>query len=352
MTDIINKITRDNMCNPSSGILNNLNKFCEKKINEECCQKFYQNIFENKNDGIFTCPYGFSCVKKNGKIYNCLLVKEYFNLRKMKAKKDKSQKVFNEEELMNLINYNEKIYDLDKENDYQRDRTNDFLHDLTKANGFISDKIDKINNKQSLDKNIRSNIESIYHLSDFINKRIELYRIISNPELIKTGSFRKRDAYKLWDIYRHIFNEIANRNNLKINMIKYYLNDNVDQTTETLFEAKDSVTILPFLLIDNAVKYSKANSDITIYFYQKQNYLNKIIIKSIPSYTIEEDEELLFKRGYRAKNNSSKSSGSGIGLSIVKEICNQNEINVKVKVKEIENVQSFFVILDFNRKLS
>lgn len=345
MKNLINKIDLEG--NVSDGIFNNINSFCSKKINESKCQKFYKNTFKDL-DGMYTCPYGFNCIKKNENIYNCLLIKDNFNLGKIKDKKEKLQKVFTIDEISQIIDINEQNILEENEREFQRKNIDDFLHDVTKANRLIETKISSINNKNLNNKEV-SKIQSVDHLSDFITKRIDLYRYANNPELIKFGSFRKRDAYKLWDIYRYIFNEIAEQNNLTIKMIKYDMNGNISNSGCSNFYAKDSVTILPFLLIDNAVKYSKEKSSIDISFYQENDNLKRMTVTSVPAYFVEDNVEQLFERGYRSNFKGSKSTGNGLGLSIVKLICEHNNISVKITIQpQADNNQLFNVEMYFN----
>ena len=334
-----------NCSNKDEFITNTLNKFCEIKINSDRCKKFYNNIIE-KEDNIYTCPYGFNCIKANGKIYNCLLIKGEYSLPKIKRKKDDKQKCFEVEEIYKYIevdNENEQNI-INYENSF--DNMSDFLHDITKVNKLIegcSKNISTVN----LSKKDKAKRESIIHLSDFITKRIDLYRYVSNPEIIKIGRKRERDAYKLWDIYRYIFAEIGYSKNISIEMKKYNLDGVEINSASTLFMASDSITALPFLLIDNAIKYSKDNSIVKIEFYQDNNMLKKIDVCSTSSYKIDENPKKFLERGYRAVNNTSKSSGSGLGLSIVKQICEFNDISISIDITyNAQNEQCFKVNLE------
>lgn len=327
----------------TEGIFNKLNDFCEKKIESLKCQKFYEKI-TLQNDGIYQCPYGFNCIKKGNNIYNCILLKEYYSNKKMRKKKSVEQKLFSLEEIDNMI-------EIDNENkkyvnncELLYKSMSDFLHDITKVNKMI-DNYSKTITKNGLLKKDVSKLESIYHLTDFVTKRIELYRITSNTEIIRTGKKRKRNAFQLWDIYRHIFEDFCREAQLSIDMKIYNIDHDEESNGNTDFYANDSITILPYLLIDNAVKYSKHNSVIKIRFYQQDGMLKKITISSLPSYVIVEDTNKFFDRGYRSINNTSKSSGSGLGLDIVKQICDYNEIDVKIYIEDYENENQKFVVL-------
>lgn len=327
------------------GVFNNLNDFCKNKIELSKCQNFYNSLL-SQNDGMYQCPYGFNCIKNGNKVHNCVLLKENYINKKMKDKKSIEQKIFSKNEIVNMI-------EIDNENNqYMNDfellykSMSDFLHDITKVNKMIDTYSKSITKKDLIKKDV-SKLESILHLSDFITKRIELYRMTSNSEIIKTGRKRKRNAYQLWDIYRHIFGDFCRELSLSIDM-KIYNENHIEESDKgTYFYANDSITILPYLIIDNAIKYSRKDSTIKIRFYQKDDILQKITISSLPSYIITEDTSKLLERGYRALNNTSKSSGSGLGLSIAKQICEYNDINLQLYIDADEfGKQKFVIVLD------
>lgn len=219
-----------------------------------------------------------------------------------------------------------------------------FLHDITKVNKII-DKYSKAISKSTLTKKDASKVVSICQLSDFISKRIELYRLESNSEIIMAGKKRVRDAYQLWDIYRHIFEDLCKENELSIDMKVFNKNNTEEYDKKTTFCANDSITVLPFLIIDNAVKYSREKSTIKINFFEDNGFLKEIKVSSSPSYIIMEDPAKLIERGYRGANNSSKSSGSGLGLAITKQICDYNNIDLKISIDSDENGKQVFVVI-------
>ena len=77
---------------------------------------------------------------------------------------------------------------------------------------------------------------------------------------------------------------------------------------------------LLFNLIDNSIKYNKIGGSVNIYIDKHKNYTMIKVIdtgRGIP----EEDQKRIFERFYRVdKSRSKKTSGSGLGLSIVKHI--------------------------------
>ena len=122
------------------------------------------------------------------------------------------------------------------------------------------------------------------------------------------------------------------------------LSNHIQPEFKTTFFATDSITILPFLIIDNAMKYSDENSVIRIKFLSDGNLLKGIKICSTPSYIITESPSAVLERGYRSPNNTSKSSGSGLGLNIVQQICNHNNINMSIEIGVDNNGKQEFIV--------
>ena len=87
-----------------------------------------------------------------------------------------------------------------------------------------------------------------------------------------------------------------------------------------------------YIFLDNALKYAKNKGEVTLIV--RKNINKKVDI--IFSNDIEDDEmdtNLLFERFYRSPKSSTK-EGSGIGLSIAKEIIELHKGKVNVSVKE------------------
>jgi len=96
--------------------------------------------------------------------------------------------------------------------------------------------------------------------------------------------------------------------------------------------------IVPYTIIDNAIKYARSNTEIKI---NVQDTEDKTIVK-ISSFgpSIESDElKSIFIRGYRGKNaKKERSIGTGIGLSVAKEVIELFGGEIFVHVGDDKNV--------------
>ena len=94
-----------------------------------------------------------------------------------------------------------------------------------------------------------------------------------------------------------------------------------------------------FIFLDNALKYTKENGEAGVLVSKDKKNKPCITFYNSVDSDLELDISLLFERFYRSPN--SKKEGSGIGLSIAKEILNLHKANIKV-TKE-NNILKFFI---------
>ena len=96
-----------------------------------------------------------------------------------------------------------------------------------------------------------------------------------------------------------------------------------------------------YIFFDNALKYTKNNGEVNLRVKKNSNRKNEIVFFN----DIEDNEidtSLLFERFYRSPNSVTK-EGSGIGLSIAKEIVELHKGKISVSIKE--NKIYFTIIL-------
>lgn len=94
---------------------------------------------------------------------------------------------------------------------------------------------------------------------------------------------------------------------------------------------KESFNQLITIFLDNAYKYSQ--SEIDLFLISKNKYI-EIKIKDYGPGIPEEDIDKIFTRFYRIdKARSRQSGGSGLGLSIAKELASKNQIDIQVYSK-------------------
>lgn len=91
----------------------------------------------------------------------------------------------------------------------------------------------------------------------------------------------------------------------------------------------DIVEILPYIIIENGIKYSYPQKDITIEFSETEKTIN-VVITSLSLRPQEKDLSILFERGYRGENAKYLKEGQGIGLYLAHTICNFYNIEMEI----------------------
>jgi signal transduction histidine kinase len=112
---------------------------------------------------------------------------------------------------------------------------------------------------------------------------------------------------------------------------------------------KDAIEQALLNLLDNAVKYSPAEKVVKVVVEPEGDYL-KIAVSDRGTGIDKKDQTRLFEKFYRSEMNSCKKiSGSGLGLTIVKEIVDAHGGKVKVE-SELKKGSTFTIYLPIVRK--
>ncbi|MFA6667582.1 MAG: HAMP domain-containing sensor histidine kinase [Bacilli bacterium] len=109
--------------------------------------------------------------------------------------------------------------------------------------------------------------------------------------------------------------------------------ENIEENIELVCNEKDIQKIAKILL-DNAIKYVSKNGNIEINLKKEKNQILLSVYNT--GCTIEDkDREKVFDRFYRDDNsrNSEQTKGSGLGLVILKEICDKYHYSVSIDSK-------------------
>lgn len=156
-----------------------------------------------------------------------------------------------------------------------------------------------------------------------VKEASRMNQIISEMlELAKLESDKKEDKNVL--SISHVTDEILLSYNIllenkNITLVKDYNDFIVSIASNDLYHLIRN-------LIDNAVKYNKANGKIKITISD-----NTFVIEDTGIGISKEDQERIFERFYRVdKARSKENGGTGLGLSIVKHICINNNIKIEV----------------------
>lgn len=150
------------------------------------------------------------------------------------------------------------------------------------------------------------------HLLNLINGILDLSKIEANKMELDYKEFELASSL---DLIRNILSPIADKKNIEIET-------GVDNSISKIWADEDRFIRIMFNLVDNAIKFSFENSLVKI-GARKKGELVEITVEDTGIGIKTEDQNKLFKPFNQVNSFSSKKfQGTGLGLSLVKQIVN------------------------------
>ena len=312
--------------------------FCKKNYQRGICKEFYNGLFENNKDGFYICPYGLTaCIKTTNNKKNIFTSIKDVDTYSHKNKKFISEKTYNvslsKEQINILINNSLSEEYLIKKNNEDKTTTDTMLHELRKLNAQIKEHCDSLFAGYLEKRDVYTllpeeyfrlfeRIKTLYVISTMINTRYSLYSYEQNSETITQGTPIKTNVYKKFDKCRWIL-----KNYQKKNVFIDFLGQSYKGIMAyPLFE------MIPFLLLENAIKYSPEEKKIVVSFLFTGHSLS-IKIESYGPCCSNEEIDHLIDKGFRGENARKKADGTGIGLYFVNVLCKIHNIKINFESK-------------------
>ena len=301
---------------------------CVEKYCEQPCKKFYLKISQMP-EGFYVCPSGYSVYHKRNnegsKFFVGMLVKKHYKKKSNVKTKDEEYMIIQEQMFFSLMHAQEEYLEIQRTLEQSKEIHKDLLHDVRKLDSLIKSKSDAIIREYGKDTNcsheLLNKIKNINAMEELIACKYSVYDLVSNIGVLTMGTTSLVNVYKKFDKVRYI---LIGYKNKKVN---------IEFEGETTYEYAMSIgyaDILPFLLLENAIKYTIGDHDITVTFEEKKDVLY-VSITSYGPYCEEDELEMIFNRNYRGRNTEKYSTeGTGVGLFLVKEICNQFNIEIRI----------------------
>ena len=238
----------------------------------------------------------------------------------------------NKDEIYKLATtFNDLLNRIENSIEQQKQFTADASHEmrtpLTIIKGTLEVLLRKERTPEQYEKKINEVISQTDRLSYLFDQLLQLARAESNNTIIK------KEKIILKEKIDHLINGgdlLLNKNQIKYNI----------PTNCVVFADAALLDRILENIISNAIKYNTPNGNITFEWNEKSNSL---LIKDEGIGISKDQQPYLFNRFYRADNSrSSEIKGNGLGLSIVKKLCELQHI--KISVESAENKGTSFTL--------
>ena len=234
------------------------------------------------------------------------------NKRESKLREEINSLRLSNETLSGSINRIEKILD-------------STMHEVRRFSEEISSQCEKLSfaaNEKNF-KVVLQRSETIFYTSGVIAARLAFTDIELNPDAIRRQTPVRAGFYKKFDKARSILSATAHAKRLRINFVG---------ESRTEFDALRSFELVPLALLDNAVKYSPQDQEVSVLFEEELGKRVRVTVSSHGPILVSGEENAIFEQGVRGKNAEKTGAlGFGLGLYLAKSICDMHGISLSVQ---------------------
>lgn len=239
-------------------------------------------------------------------------------------------------ELSKTLNY--ACSELEKTEDLRRELMANVSHDLKTPLTMIKAYAELIrdvthNDTEKMNKNLNTIIEETDRLNVLVNDILELSKMKSNIAPLELEEFDLNELIKT----------IINRYEIYIEKENY--NIEYKEKPNTIIKAdKKRIEQVIYNLINNAINYTGEDKKVIINIKEEKQNI-KIEIKDTGKGISKKDLEYIWDKYYKVdKTHSRVQVGSGIGLSIVKNILISHKFEYGVETKINKGTTFYFII--------
>ena len=239
-------------------------------------------------------------------------------------------------ELSKTLNY--ACNELEKTEDLRRELMANVSHDLKTPLTMIKAYAELIRDvthkdKEKMNKNLNTIIEETDRLNILVNDILELSKIRSNSTPLELEEFDLNELIKT----------IINRYEIYIEKENY--NIEYKEKPNTIIKAdKKRIEQVIYNLVNNAINYTGDDKKVTINIKEEKQNI-KVEIKDTGKGISKKDLEYIWDKYYKVdKTHSRVQVGSGIGLSIVKNILISHNFEYGVETKLNKGTTFYFII--------
>ncbi|MFN3149923.1 sensor histidine kinase [Bremerella sp.] len=328
MLPIFPVISRDNFddAGPESGILQELPAYCRKADRKTCAAHYHE--IEDK-PGFHCCPFGYASlvINNEGKseIFTGLNVSGI-------SKQDQIQRR-SADSRPPQVTPSKIQSQIEQVRQYERVLITEavsipIVHEIRKLNGQIksqteeairvADRIDSTSDSGDIEF-IKYRLQNIFASSSLMSVRLNAFDLTTNAELALSG-IRRISIHKKFSKVVKCLETLARQRNQRLRL---------KGSTYAHIEGYDFFDILPFVIIENALKYTPSDQNIDINFNDDGKFVEIDISSFGPTLNPEEFDDV-FTRNYRGVNAKDIVSGTGLGLYIAKLICNYHGIHISI----------------------
>lgn len=301
--------------------------YCEKKCSDHACKEYGTDL-QGLDARFFTCPHGFSVALARWGT-GCIRVPGVLEISSNAStprfrKNHKHRKIKSTEFQEWIANLRGMLPEYERQLGERVKESILALHDVKSLIGNILGTTEEWifeHNGYNIDdklENCPNRLRTIYHSCRILESLFQMTDIVANPAAATFGAPSPVAVHGVMFMLNKIFEAKAAKLGISIKLSGNSYNRP---------RAYKSFIIVPFVLMDNAVKYARRNSQITISVSDDRNRGVEVEVSSHGELVPSHQRKFIFDRGFRGNN--AKTKGSGLGLFIAQEVARANGFSIQ-----------------------
>jgi hypothetical protein len=292
------------------------------------CKKYYAEIRLKK--GFHICPAGcssYSTGDPNEHIYSGMRVSGYYNQKALKYQKTFMPTLPPEvvlESFSKIKLARDSKQNISVNNNYDKELADFCLHEIRKYNLTVkrsAEEYNYLNNKGGGE--VEKLMKTIFASSTSISSRLNLYDLESNPAIVTSYKTYNASIFGKFRKASHCLEIYARDASVKIAPFKGNLKATIDMYP--IFE------FVPHVILENAVKYSPPNQEVSVCFEESDNFF-RVIVQSLGPCVKAHELKNLLEKNFRGENAKIvDTSGGGYGLYFAKLICELHNLDIEIQ---------------------
>lgn len=194
------------------------------------------------------------------------------------------------------------------------------LHEVRRFSAQLSKFAERLSRDTDGQQQLNQTALSLFYTAGMISSRLAYTDIELNPMALESQTAIRSGIYKKFDKAKRILAEEAR---------DCHINIRLEGESRVEIDALPVFELLPFVLLDNSIKYSPPNQSVTVAF-EVASGRQIVTVSSIGPIVSREELPKLFDKGFRAASTKSM-PGQGLGLFLAKRVCDYHGITIRAE---------------------
>lgn len=194
------------------------------------------------------------------------------------------------------------------------------LHEVRRFSAQLSKFAERLSRDTDGQQQLNQTALSVFYTAGMISSRLAYTDIELNPRALESQTAIRSGIYKKFDKARRILAEEARDRRINIRL---------EGESRVEIDALPVFELLPFVLLDNGIKYSPPDQAVLVEFAVSSGR-QLVTVRSIGP-TVRHDElPKLFDKGFRGASTRSM-PGQGLGLFLAKRVCEYHGVAIQAE---------------------